>query len=427
MIQLGSNSIGKVFLGNTEIAKAYLGADLVFQKGGSGPSLPTGYTKLDYVETPSDSSVYINTGVTATNTTGFKIDAYTYDANASSGYGCLFGGRVTSNSSDFQLTTYTGTSGWAGTLRRGTSSENYNAHIPTTTRFTASLIGDVLTIGGSSYTTAANIASGKTIYLFALNNNGTADQFSHARIYSFKLYSGTTAILNYVPCYRDSDHEIGFYDTVNGTFVSPASGYLIGRIGQLEFHTRIKFDGTAQVQTDIIIPENGSISASAGHESTTGVQGIFSAKKDDTVVTGIWINSASTSSVRRFSARYDSTTTDDDEDHAGYNIQVGLFITPYKWGFGDRSYSHVKGSLRPNSGLTLGAEASGNKYTGRLSTVKIFGSDAQNALNAIELNTYTPVYTLKPCIYNGSVGYWCFETSTFYGNTAGSGTLTVND
>lgn len=228
MSYLGTTKIGKLYLGSTEIAKAYLGNTLVFQKGGGG-ILPAGYKQLTYVENPLYTQTYLATGVVASNTTGFEIDALTYDAISNTTYGCLFGGRAGSNSSDFQLSTYIASgSTFAGTLRRGTASQNYNAHIPVNTRFTAKLSGNTFTVGGVDYTTAANIPSGKEIYLFALNDNGTAAQFSHIRVYRFKLFDGVTALADYIPCLRKSDNAVGFYDLVSEAFVGPTSGVLYG-------------------------------------------------------------------------------------------------------------------------------------------------------------------------------------------------------
>lgn len=189
--------------------------------------LPEGYTQLTYAETPLGTSAYINTGISASNSIGFEIDAMTYDELSNSDYGCLFGGRVSSNSSDFQLTTYSSSSSNKGTLRRGNSQKNFNARLTKNTRFTASLNGNTYTINGSSYTTSANITSGKTIYLFALNNNGTATQHGHIRVYSFKLYNGTTELIDYLPC-KNPSNVVGFYDLVNEVFVAPTSGTLVG-------------------------------------------------------------------------------------------------------------------------------------------------------------------------------------------------------
>lgn len=255
MSYLGTNKIGSMYLGTTSIGKAYLGEDLVFQKGGGG-ILPTGYTQLTYVEAPLYTQTYINTGITATNSTGFYVEALTNDANSGATYGCLFGGRKGSNSSDFQLSTYTATnSGFSGTLRRGTSSQNYNAHITAGTKFTATLSGTSYTMDGTEYTTAASISSGKVIYLFALNNNGTATQYGHFRCYRFKLYSGDTEVLDYVPARRNSDNVVGFYDLVAEAFVAPSSGLLYGVNENLTSYdnvvTYLESTGASRINTGI--------------------------------------------------------------------------------------------------------------------------------------------------------------------------------
>ena len=193
--------------------------------------LPTGYTALIAVESPLGNTAYLNTGITTGANVGFEIDALSYDSFSSTAgaYGCLFGGRSSSNVADFQLSTYRSNSSWAGTFRRGRSGQNYNAHLPSSgTRFKASLEGNTYTIDGSSYTTAQNISASRNIYLFALNNNNSAAQHGHARVYRFKLTDNGTLVLDYVPCRRDADSVVGFYDLVAEAFVPPTSGTLTG-------------------------------------------------------------------------------------------------------------------------------------------------------------------------------------------------------
>jgi hypothetical protein len=71
------------------------------------------------------------------------------------------------------------------------------------------------------------------------------------------------------------------------------------------------------------------------------------------------------------------------------------------------------------------SHSAGGKYTGRMSVFRIYGSDAQNATTYFELDNYPTLYTLRPCTCDGEAGMWCVETSTFYGNSAGAGTLSV--
>lgn len=198
------------------------------------PPLPPGYTALKYVENPLGNSAYVNTGILTGNNIGFYIDALSYDEFSSGDpitFGCLFGGRYGSNSSDFQLSTFTAEnhSTWHGTLRRGTSSQNYNAYLPYQTRFQASLSGTTYTINGDQYTTATNITSTRqrNIYLFALNNANSVEQNGHARVYRFWLTNNGTKVIDYYPC-KDSNEVVGFYDLVNEVFVPPTSGTFTG-------------------------------------------------------------------------------------------------------------------------------------------------------------------------------------------------------
>lgn len=205
---------------------------LTVNQAAGSPVLPSGYTALTYVENPLNNSAYINTGISTGATVGFEVDAMFYDevTSDSSLCGCLFGGRTRANYNDFQITTYAVNPNTnRGTFRRGRSSQNYNAHLPAiNTRFQASLVGNTYSIGGSDYTTSANITTERDIYLFALNNNDSPTQYGHLRIYRFKLTSGGNLVLDYVPCKRDADNVVGFYDLVAEAFVPPTSGTLTG-------------------------------------------------------------------------------------------------------------------------------------------------------------------------------------------------------
>lgn len=210
---------------------------------GGGPTpptpspLPAGYTLLSYVENPLGSSAYIDTGVNPKIQTGFHIEAYSYDQlSATVGeYGCLFGGRYSSGNSDYQFSTYSGRySGvlYDGLIRTGQHSSGtaHNAHLSVNTRIVAELDGNVYTINGASYTAPAyNITSsrGRNIYLFALNNNNSAVQNGHMRVYAFWLKQNGNKVIDYIPC-KNPNNVVGFYDLVSESFVGPTSGTLVG-------------------------------------------------------------------------------------------------------------------------------------------------------------------------------------------------------
>lgn len=220
MIKLGSNNIGKVFLGSNAIGKAYLGSNLVFQAGGT----PT-YTPLQYIENPLNSDAYINTKILTSTILGYDIDFMSYDDLNSTTYGCILGGRTTSNTDDFQLSTWTGGSMTAGLLRLGTAQQNYTAHLPAkNTRVNVKLTGTSYMVDSAEYTVSRPAyLTGYELYLLALNQQNSASQNGHGRIYSLKIYSGNTLVRDYVPVLRDSDNQAGLYDSVTNKFYGSAS------------------------------------------------------------------------------------------------------------------------------------------------------------------------------------------------------------
>ena len=202
----------------------------------------------------------------------------------------------------------------------------------------------------------------------------------------------------------------------------------------LVYYDRLVFDGTAYIETDIVPPENASIRIPLGNETTKGAQRLFMWGGTNSAAFGAMLNSETTSSIRMWSAYYgQSAYVSKSTSSSRLNFSTArytFFLTPSRWGWGSTAVSFTKGGETPSSALILGSNLgkSGTPYTGTMGIVRIYGSDAQNATSASDLvDNYTPVYTLYPCTYNNVAGMWCVETSTFYGNTAQSGTLSVSN
>lgn len=102
-----------------------------------------------------------------------------------------------------------------------------------------------------------------------------------------------------------------------------------------------------------------------------------------------------------------------------------FFMTSKRFGWGNTAYTITKGALHPDGGIAFGKGS--QPYTGMLQPVRIYGSETENLTNFNDFANYTPVATFWPCTYNGVAGLWHVEASTFYGNTASSGTLTATD
>lgn len=195
------------------------------------------------------------------------------------------------------------------------------------------------------------------------------------------------------------------------------------------FHTRIVFDGTAYIDTNILMPENGSIRFTTGWETTKGPQAIFNFGSRVYAI----LNSSTDENIRGMSFGYDAASA----QVYGTTISVnwsydsyGLFLTPKRCGVGSNTTTFTKGSSRPVTGLVIGQNAThtNTPFTGKISGwIRIYDSNAQNATSYSDLNNYTPVATLRPCTYMGEAGFWHVEEGVFYGNTAGAGQLICED
>ena len=194
------------------------------------------------------------------------------------------------------------------------------------------------------------------------------------------------------------------------------------------FYDRLVFDGTAYIDTDIVPGADASFRiAGVGYESEKAAQRVFATRAGDSASTGMFYGSGTTTTNRSVSVVYGSSSTLLTKTIAFSTSAYSFFLTPNRMGYGNTAYAITKGSAEPTGGLVIGYNAShsGQAYTGRMGIFRIYGSDAQNVTTYSGFDSYTAVYTLRPCTYNGEAGLWCVETSTFYGNSAESGTLTV--
>lgn len=193
------------------------------------------------------------------------------------------------------------------------------------------------------------------------------------------------------------------------------------------FYDRLVFDGTAYIDTNIVPPTDASFRVILGNETTKATQRVFMLKAGTSDSIGTIYNSSTTSTNRVIAVYYGSSSALLAKQLAFSTSSYSFFLTPNRMGYGNTSFTITKGASTPAGGIVIGYNTShtGQAYTGRMGTFRIYGSDAQNVTKDSEFSSYTPVYTLRPCTYNGEAGLWCVETSTFYGNTAGSGTLTA--
>ena len=197
------------------------------------------------------------------------------------------------------------------------------------------------------------------------------------------------------------------------------------------FYDYLVFDGTAYIDTDITPSNNASFLGNFGDETLTGSgagQRMFIVPTTGSNQTGVIISpSSSTASNRHFSVYYGSGALGGTKRNSWSTKRYDIFLTPKRFGYGANVVSITKGSYTPNGALVIGQSYthSGQAYTGKIKTFYVYDDDAQNVSSVSGFSSYTPVATLRPCTYNGEAGLWCVETSKFYGNSAGGGTLSV--
>lgn len=197
------------------------------------------------------------------------------------------------------------------------------------------------------------------------------------------------------------------------------------------FYDRLVFDGTAYIDTDIIPDAEATYRMMFGDETLKASQTLFTVPAENSTRIGVVYGSATTSTKRAFSAYYGATgVVSTGQELAFSSARYTMMLTPlrFKAAASISAASITKGPNAPSGALIIGQNAthSGTAYTGTAGNLGVYGPDAKNASDATDLlNNYTPKYTLRPCTYDGEAGLWCVETSKFYGNSAGSGALSV--
>ena len=234
MSYLGTTKIGKMYLGTTEIAKAYLGDDLVFQN--TPPTPPSPPVAVDYIET--DGTAYINTGILGNTPMSVKL-LNTVPVAPASGNSYLCGSRKDSGATRliFCIVTSGKTAGigYGGSIFSADIDVSASCNNGTIMQVQCSMKSNeqrfyVKQNGESSYTSkshtnSGDMTTGRPVYLFGINQNGTAviaasgTKIKVARIYSDATF--TTIIFDGWACYYNGQY--GMWDDVSNSFFGNAA------------------------------------------------------------------------------------------------------------------------------------------------------------------------------------------------------------
>ena len=181
--------------------------------------LPTGYTALEYLE--SNGGQYLSTNIPWTSVYRFSGKAQQTAIDLMNR--AVFGSSTIQSNN---VLSFWGTR-YLGSQNLGSQTEWYwNTNIPPTTIAQFDILRDDAT---SWHGTVNNVATQTTSARFSDNVIIMGDMQTwtyrvfNGKVWGIQLYGGTNnLIFNGVPARRDSDDEIGMYDTVTNTFFTNA-------------------------------------------------------------------------------------------------------------------------------------------------------------------------------------------------------------
>ena len=212
-----------MYLGNTEIAKAYLGNNLVFQKG-SQPSQP-----IPYIRGGGSGGSYIDTGITADNTVKIIVWARNWNPGSSG----LFGSREAAAQNAFFINSPSISSGnvHIGGINVGYGNSNSTYADDQFTNLGGyhkyELYQGVLKIDDVTVATGATstFSNSLNIHIIGFNSNGTHSTPAFPiDICKVSIWKNNTLVRNLTPVDSPS---VGMYDSVSDTvFTNAGSGSL---------------------------------------------------------------------------------------------------------------------------------------------------------------------------------------------------------
>lgn len=173
--------------------------------------LPEGYTQVDYIE--SHGKEYIDTGVNADSNLRTVLDmAYTEPEAVNQNVGAINMGKgqvryhILPQYEFFII--YIQNSNFINTISLDTNRHLYDIDVP----------NHIIKVDKNNYslnTTSFNVEL--NFWLFGRNSDSTIYK-SKNKLYKCRMYVSGVLVRDFIPCYRNSDNEVGLYDLVNGVF-----------------------------------------------------------------------------------------------------------------------------------------------------------------------------------------------------------------
>jgi len=200
-----------------------LSSVVVKVSGGTTPDVPSGYTRLNYIESTGEQ--YIDTGVSDANGMFCQARACFVEAVDIWDAICMGQDAVGAPPANGLLARYSntnkygifvGTDGY-GSLDTGIAIQyGVMTDLFSDTRNSAYYLN---TRSSSKIQSKSGTRGTRNLYLFASSNGGTPSFYSKSRIDYIKLYNSSgTLVRDFRAVMRDSDSTLGMWDAVSETF-----------------------------------------------------------------------------------------------------------------------------------------------------------------------------------------------------------------
>ena len=217
--------------------------------------LPDGYTQLAYIENPNGNSAYINLGVRYTNGMGLYLNYHPYDPVADfvvpnndddeeenddeladpKPVVVVLGAENTGDNrswfmvSNTQETHYASNIGGIHLWTVSNDKKIWNISYTPGSNNTLTFVNNRINGGSRKNYSFRNVDY--DIYLFANNQDGTATQNSHGKIYRLKFFNGSSTSYDFIPC-KNSSGIVGLCNLLargrDNFFLAPQNGSLTG-------------------------------------------------------------------------------------------------------------------------------------------------------------------------------------------------------
>jgi hypothetical protein len=170
--------------------------------------LPDEYTQVDYIQ--SSGTQYIDMGVTPTTTTDIEIN-FTKGSSIIN-WQKIFGQNQEVGNKRYQLEINNqNLTSWNMTIAGTSTNFSMDANNWVTFKFVSGT--GVYVNNELVKSISATEENNYNIWLFR-----GYDRYSNIKISSTKIYQNNVLVRDFIPCYRNSDNEVGLYDLVNDVF-----------------------------------------------------------------------------------------------------------------------------------------------------------------------------------------------------------------